>query len=139
MNHTEIMSNPPRVLSQDERAFFFDRGYVVKECMIGSYCLDKLNTAMELTGPAATIAVHHCATLYASQANLSKLGRPVLIINYCACDAVGCTAVTYPASNCLKAVRDEETKFSWLEPMNMCMPPDWSDGYTSIFEHQEEA
>jgi hypothetical protein len=24
-----------------------------------------------------------------------------------------------------------------LEPMETRMPPDWSDGYTSIFEHQE--
>ncbi|WP_338550442.1 phytanoyl-CoA dioxygenase family protein [Roseovarius phycicola] len=98
-----------------------------------------LDTAVDLTGPAGTITVHHCATLHASRANLSKLGRPVLIVTYCACDAVGYTAVTYPSSNCLKVVRGEETKFARLEPMNMRMPPDWSDGYTSIFDHQEEA
>ena len=292
MNHTEIMSNPPRVLNQDERAFYFDQGYVVKKRAIGADWLDRLNTAMaalvettrsmtsstqtydldaghttenprlrriaylddldpvfwefckdspltdlaadllgpnvrfrecminfkwadggqevkwhqdfpfypltnttvaqflvclndvgpeqgplqvvpkshegpfydhydkddnwlgyiqddklaeadldtavELTGPAGTITVHHCATLHASRANLSKLGRPVLIVTYCACDAVGYTAVTYPTSNCLKVVRGEETKYARLEPMNMRMPPDWSDGYTSIFEHQEK-
>lgn len=292
MNHMEIMSNPPRVLNQDERAFYFDQGYIVKERTIGSDWLGRLNTAtaalvettrsmkcstqtydldaghtaenprlrriaylddldpvfwefckespltdlaadllgpnvrfrecminfkwagggqevkwhqdfpfypltnttvaqflvclndvgpeqgplqvvpkshegpfydhydkddnwlgyiqddklaeagldraVDLTGPAGTITVHHCATLHASRANLSKLGRPVLIVTYCACDAVGYTAVTYPTSNCLKVVRGEETKFARLEPMNMRMPPDWSDGYTSIFEHQEK-
>ena len=283
MNHMEIMSNPPRVLNQDERAFYFDQGYIVKERAIGSDWLGRLNTAtaalvettrsmkcstqtydldaghtaenprlrriaylddldpvfwefckespltdlaadllgpnvrfrecminfkwagggqevkwhqdfpfypltnttvaqflvclndvgpeqgplqvvpkshegpfydhydkddklaeagldtaVDLTGPAGTITVHHCATLHASRANLSKLGRPVLIVTYCACDAVGYTAVTYPTSNCLKVVRGEETKFARLEPMNMRMPPDWSDGYTSIFEHQEK-
>ena len=292
MNHMEIMSNPPRVLNQDERAFYFDQGYIVKERTIGSDWLGRLNTAtaalvettrsmkcstqtydldaghtaenprlrriaylddldpvfwefckespltdlaadllgpnvrfrecminfkwagggqevkwhqdfpfypltnttvaqflvclndvgpeqgplqvvpkshegpfydhydkddnwlgyiqddklaeagldraVDLTGPAGTITVHHCATLHASRANLSKLGRPVLIVTYCACDAVGYTAVTYPTSNCLKVVRGEETKFARLEPMNMRMPPDWSDGYTSIFEYQEK-
>ena len=292
MNHMEIMSNPPRVLNQDERAFYFDQGYIVKERAIGSDWLGRLNTAtaalvettrsmkcstqtydldaghtaenprlrriaylddldpvfwefckespltdlaadllgpnvrfrecminfkwagggqevkwhqdfpfypltnttvaqflvclndvgpeqgplqvvpkshegpfydhydkddnwlgyiqddklaeagldraVDLTGPAGTITVHHCATLHASRANLSKLGRPVLIVTYCACDAVGYTAVTYPTSNCLKVVRGEETKFARLEPMNMRMPPDWSDGYTSIFEYQEK-
>ena len=96
-----------------------------------------LENAVELTGPAGTITAHHCATLHASRTNLSKLGRPMLIVTYCACDAFGYTAVTYPTSNCLKVVRGEETKFARLEPMKMRIPPDWSDGYTSIFEHQE--
>ncbi len=98
-----------------------------------------LDTAVDLTGPAGTVTVHHCAALHASRANLSKLGRPVVIVTYCACDAIGYTAVTYPTSNCLKVVRGEEAKYARLEPMEMRMPPDWSDGYTSIFEHQEEA
>jgi ectoine hydroxylase-related dioxygenase (phytanoyl-CoA dioxygenase family) len=98
-----------------------------------------LENAIDLTGPAGTVTVHHCATLHASRANLSELGRPVLIVTYCACDAIGYTAVSYPTSNCNKVVRGEEAKFARLEPMEMRMPPDWSDGYTSIFDHQEEA
>ena len=97
-----------------------------------------LERAVDLTGPAGTVTVHHCATLHASRANLSDLGRPVVIVTYCACDAMAYTAVSYPSSNCKKVVRGQEAKFARLEPMQMRLPPDWSDGYTSIFEHQEE-
>lgn len=99
----------------------------------------KLGTAVDLTGPAGTVTVHDCATLHASRANLSDRGRPVLIVTYCACDAIGYTAVAYPSSNCKTVVRGEEAKFARLEPMHMRLPPDWSGGYTSIFEHQEES
>ncbi|MEL7256751.1 MAG: phytanoyl-CoA dioxygenase family protein [Pseudomonadota bacterium] len=133
---------PLQVVPQSHQGPFYDHydeddtwlGYIPDDRLIKA----GLDTAVELTGPAGTITVHHCATLHASRANLSKLGRPVLIVTYCACDAVGYTAVTYPSSNCLKVVRGQETKFARLEPMNMRMPPDWSDGYTSIFDHQEE-
>ncbi|WP_317054889.1 hypothetical protein [Roseovarius rhodophyticola] len=46
MNHEQILSNPPRVLSQEERSFYFEQGYVVKERAIGQNWLDRLNTAM---------------------------------------------------------------------------------------------
>ncbi len=98
-----------------------------------------LETSVDLTGPAGTVTVHHCATLHASRANLSSLGRPVLIVTYCACDAMGYTAVSYPSSNCKKVVRGEEAKFARIEPVTVRVPPDWSNGYTSIFEHQEDA
>ena len=97
-----------------------------------------LDSAVDLIGPAGTVTVHDCATLHASRANLSERGRPVLIVTYCACDAMAYTAVSYPTSHCKTVVRGEEAKFARLEPMKMRLPPDWSDGYTSIFEHQEE-
>lgn len=142
LNDVGPEQGPLQVVPKSHEGPFYDH-YDKDDNWLGYIQDDKLaeaglETAVDLTGPAGTITVHHCATLHASRANLSKLGRPVLIVTYCACDAVGYTAVTYPTSNCLKVVRGEETKFARLEPMNMRMPPDWSDGYTSIFEHQEK-
>lgn len=142
LNDVGPEQGPLQVVPKSHEGPFYDH-YDKDDNWLGYIQDDKLaeaglDTAVDLTGPAGTITVHHCATLHASRANLSKLGRPVLIVTYCACDAVGYTAVTYPTSNCLKVVRGEETKFARLEPMNMRMPPDWSDGYTSIFEHQEK-
>ena len=142
LNDVGPEQGPLQVVPKSHEGPFYDH-YDKDDNRLGYIQDDKLaeaglDTAVDLTGPAGTITVHHCATLHASRANVSKLGRPVLIVTYCACDAVGYTAVTYPTSNCLKVVRGEETKFARLEPMNMRMPPDWSDGYTSIFEHQEK-
>jgi len=142
LNDVGPEQGPLQVVPKSHEGPFYDH-YDKDDNWLGYIQDDKLaeaglDTAVDLTGPAGTITVHHCATLHASRANVSKLGRPVLIVTYCACDAVGYTAVTYPTSNCLKVVCGEETKFARLEPMNMRMPPDWSDGYTSIFEHQEK-
>ena len=97
-----------------------------------------LDRAADLTGPAGTVTVHHCATLHASRANLSNRGRPVLIIGYAACDAIPYTAPAYATKNYNTVVRGEVAKYSQHDPVDMRMPPDWSGGYTSIFEHQTE-
>ena len=94
-----------------------------------------LERAVDLTGPAGTVTVHHCATLHASRANLSPFGRPVLIVGFAACDALPYTAPAYPSSHYGTVVRGNEARFSHHEPVEMRLPPDWSAGYTSIFEH----
>jgi ectoine hydroxylase-related dioxygenase (phytanoyl-CoA dioxygenase family) len=96
-----------------------------------------LDRAVELTGPAGTVTVHHCCELHASRANLSKIGRPVLIVGFAACDAMPYTPVAYPSANYGTVVRGNEARYSHHEALDMRMPPDWSGGYTSIFEHQE--
>jgi len=35
-------------------------------------------------------------------------------------------------------VRGKEARFCHHEAMDMRLPPDWSDEYTSIFEYQEK-
>ena len=109
-------------------------GYIPDEKLTDA----KLDKAVDLIGPAGTVTVHHCRALHASQPNFSKLGRPILIITYAACDAYPYTAVTYPTKNCGKVVRGKEARYCHHEEMDMRLPPDWSGGYTSIFEHQEE-
>lgn len=133
---------PLQVVPGSHKGPFYDHydrdgnwlGYI-EDCQLATASLD---TAVELTGTAGMVTVHDCATLHASGPNLSARGRPLLIVTYCACDAMAYTAVAYPSSHCKMVVRGEEARFARLEAMQMRMPPDWSGGYTSIFEHQKK-
>ncbi len=98
----------------------------------------KLDDAVELTGPAGTVTVHHCRALHASRANLSDRSRPVLIIGYAAADNRPYVAPAYRSKNYDALVRGKDARFAHHEPGDMRMPPDWSGGYTSIFDHQEK-
>jgi ectoine hydroxylase-related dioxygenase (phytanoyl-CoA dioxygenase family) len=96
-----------------------------------------LDKARELTGTAGTVSVHHCVTVHGSRQNNSPQSRPALVIGYTAADAVPYTAAPYPSSHYGDVVRGTRTGRVHQEETEMRMPPDWSDGYTSIFEHQE--
>lgn len=98
----------------------------------------ELENAVDLTGPAGTVTVHHCCTLHASRANLSPVGRPVLIVGMAACDAMPYTSPAYRSAHYGAVLRGNEARYSHHEALDMRMPPDWSGGYTSIFEHQEK-
>ena len=97
-----------------------------------------LDNAVELTGPVGTVTVHHCRALHASRANLSDQSRPVLIIGYAAADNRPYVAPAYRSRHYDTLVRGSEARFAHHEPGDMRLPPDWSGGYTSIFDHQEK-
>jgi len=91
-----------------------------------------------VTGPAGTVSVHHSRTIHGSRQNKSSQGRPVLVLTYSAADAIPYTAPAYPSSRYGVLVRGEEPGYAHHEELHVPMPPDWSDGYTSIFAHQED-
>ena len=93
--------------------------------------------AVELTGAAGTVSVHHSCTIHGSNRNNSDRGRPALVITYAAADAMPYTAAAYPGSRYGTIVRGEEARYAHHEAMHIPMPPDWSAGYTSIYDHQE--
>ena len=97
-----------------------------------------IDAATELTGPAGTVSVHHCCTIHGSSCNNSASGRPAFVITYTAADAMPYTAPPYPSSHYRVLVRGNEPLYSRHEEVRIPLPPDWSDGYTSIFEHQED-
>lgn len=97
-----------------------------------------IENAIELTGPAGTVSVHHSCTLHGSASNQSNRGRPVLVITYAAADAIPYTAAPYPSSHYGAIVRGSEPGFALHEELNVPLPPDWSTGYTSIYDHQEQ-
>ena len=94
--------------------------------------------ATELTGPAGTVSVHHCCTIHGSNRNDSAGGRPALVITYTAADAMPYTSPPYPSSHYRVLVRGSEPRYARHEEVRIPLPPDWSGGYTSIFEHQED-
>lgn len=142
LNDVGPEQGPLQVVPGSHKGPFYDH-YDKDDNWLGYIPDDKLadaglERAVDLVGPAGTVTVHHCAALHASQANLSKLGRPVLIVTYCACDAMAHTPAAYRSSHYQTVVRGTEARYARHDPMEMRMPPDWSDGYTSIFEHQDE-
>ena len=97
-----------------------------------------LKNAVELTGPAGTVTVHHCRALHASRANLSQRSRPVLIIGYAAADNRPYVAPAYKSKFYDTVVRGGVARSVHLVDGDLRLPPDWSGGYTSIFDHQEK-
>ena len=102
--------------------------------------LDKvaLDNAVSLVGPAGTVTVHHSLMVHGSASNLSASGRPAFVIGYSAADAIPYTAPPYPSSHYGKLVRGEEPGIAHHEALEMPLPPDWSGGYSSIFDHQDQ-
>lgn len=97
-----------------------------------------IDNAVELTGPAGTLTVHHSCCIHGSDKNLSQNGRPVFVITYSSADAIPYTAAPYPSSHYGVLVRGSQPRFAHHQELKMPLPPDWSHGYTSIFDHQEK-
>ncbi len=99
LNDVGPEQGPLQVVPGSHKGPFYDH-YDKDDNWLGHIQGDKLadaglERAVDLVGPAGTVTVHHCATLHASRANLSKLGRPVLIVTYSACDAMAYTPAAY--------------------------------------------
>ena len=98
-----------------------------------------LDDAVPLTGPAGTVSVIHTALVHGSESNLSKHNRPVLILGYHAADSFGYTPFPRPTRYTNLLLRGEAPRYAYHEPVDMPIPPDWSKGFTSIFENQEQS
>jgi len=118
--------------------------YDAKDKWTGAICSQDLSTAginkaIELTGKAGSISVHHSCTIHGSAQNMSALGRPMLVVTYSAADAIPYTTPPYPSSHYGALVRGNQPRYAHHEELNMPLPPDWSGGYTSIFTHQDSS
>ena len=96
-----------------------------------------VKNAIEITGGPGTVSVHHSCTIHGSGINYSTKGRPALVVTYSAADAMPYTAAAYPGSHYGIIVRGDEPRYAHHEELQVPMPPDWSAGYTSIYDHQE--
>ena len=97
-----------------------------------------LSKAESITGAAGLVSVHHSRTIHGSDANQSSSSRPALVITYNSADAIPYTAPAYPSSRYRHLVRGVAPGYAHHEEMIVPQPPDWSGGYTSIYEHQEK-
>jgi ectoine hydroxylase-related dioxygenase (phytanoyl-CoA dioxygenase family) len=86
---------------------------------------------------AGDAIVLHPLTVHSSGPNDSQTNRPYLIHGMSAADAISYTPMTWGNSHSGELVRGKPARYAHHEGMIMPLPPDWSDGYTSIFEHHQ--
>jgi ectoine hydroxylase len=94
--------------------------------------------AIELTGLAGSVSVHHSCLLHSSSANTSDRGRPMLVLTYAAADAIPYSAPPYRSSHYGELVRGVQPAYAHHEPIDLPLPPDWTHGYQSIFSDQHD-
>ena len=88
-----------------------------------------------LEGPAGSITIHNCRTIHGSKPNVSGKGRPLLLNVYAAADAFPYTHNPLYSKYDQQIVRGQAVRWAHHDPRPCLVPPDWSGGYTSIFEH----
>ena len=95
-------------------------------------------SAKFLTGPAGSVTIHNCRVIHGSAINYSDAGRPLLLNVYSAADA--CPYTANPLKTRLEGeiVRGKAARWARHDPRPCEMPPDWSDGYVSIYAVQQE-
>jgi len=103
---------------------------------VGTLPLDSVGW---MKGNAGSITVHHCQTIHGSLPNNSSRMRPLLINAYKSADARSLTS--YPDSESKQhstLIRGTPARWAELSPALCRLPPDWSEGYTSIFAIQQK-
>jgi ectoine hydroxylase-related dioxygenase (phytanoyl-CoA dioxygenase family) len=92
-----------------------------------------------LCGSAGSVTLHNYRMVHGSRANHSDLGRPLLLNVMSAADAMPYTANALKSQYEQRIIRGEPAKWSHHEDGRYLIPPDWSGGYTSIFDLQQKA
>ena len=95
------------------------------------------DTLISLPCKAGDAIVLHPLTLHGSGPNQSERSRPYLIHGMSAADSISYTPMTWGNSHSGELIRGKPARFAHHEDMVIPLPPDWSDGYTSIFEHHQ--
>ena len=98
--------------------------------------IDKSNVEY-LTGPAGTITIHNCRSLHYSPDSVASAPRPLLLNCFTAANAKPYTPHPEPTSHSFQVVRGAAARWAELDPRPCQIPPDWSRGFTTIFENQE--
>jgi ectoine hydroxylase-related dioxygenase (phytanoyl-CoA dioxygenase family) len=95
------------------------------------------DTAAYLPGPKGSITIHHSRAVHGSRPTTKANGRPLVIYAYAAADAFPYTSPKSSNSpNYRRFVRGQPATWSHLDPEPCPIPPDWSNGYTSIYAYQ---
>ena len=89
--------------------------------------------------PAGSIHIHHYRLVHWSAPNTSPAERRLLINSYSAADAVALVPNSTPSALYGQIVRGRPARTVRREAGVFRMPPDWGQGYTSIYELQSQA
>jgi ectoine hydroxylase-related dioxygenase (phytanoyl-CoA dioxygenase family) len=95
-----------------------------------------LKRAHLLELPAGSIHIHHYRLVHGSAPNLSARPRRLLINSYRAADAIPFTSDSSHSRFYGRLVRGQEARVARRQGGEIRMPPDFSKGYTSIYELQ---
>lgn len=96
-----------------------------------------VDTAKYLCGPAGSVTIHNYRTVHGSEPNLSDLGRPLLLNVVSAADAMPYTYNPLVTPQYQTIIAGKPARWAHHEAGEYIIPPDWSGGYTSIFETQQ--
>lgn len=97
----------------------------------------RTDTAVDMCGPAGTVALLDCRVVHGSAANYSSRLRPLFLNVYSAADALPFTPLPAPTSKTGVLVRGHEPTQVHMEPYPAKLPPRWDQvGYRSIFSAQ---
>lgn len=88
-------------------------------------------------GPAGSVTAHNYRTVHGSKPNVSDKPRPLLLYVLSAADAMPYTAQPLKTRYQGAIVRGQQARFAHHLEERIELPPDWSGGYTSIFELQQ--
>jgi ectoine hydroxylase len=97
-----------------------------------------LKSVRYLTGPAGSLTLHNCRTVHGSPKNTSDFGRPLLLCTLSSADAFPYTVNPIQSSKDQAIIRGKRALYAHHDPRPCLIPPDWSGGYTSIFELQQK-
>ena len=97
-----------------------------------------LSSVRYLTGPAGSLTLHNCRTVHGSPKNTSDVGRPLLLYTLSSADAFPYTVNPIRSSKDQMIIRGKRALFAHHDPRACLIPPDWSAGYTSIFDLQQK-
>jgi len=100
--------------------------------------IDSTDTVTLSCGAGDAIILHPL-TLHSSGPNESNRSRPFLIHGMSAADSKSYTAMTWGNSHSGELIRGKPARYAHHEDMIIPLPPNWSNGYTSIFEHHQRA
>ena len=99
----------------------------------------KPQNAVYLKGPAGSVTVHHCRMIHGSKSNNHpKVSRPLLLNAFSSADALPITPNPTPSRFNGKVIRGQPAKYAEFDSHPVRLPPDWSEGYSSIFALQQE-
>ena len=96
------------------------------------------STAVELVCAAGDAIMLHPLTVHGSKPNRANHARPLLNHGMSAGDSLPYTALSWGNSHTGDTLRGAGRRYAQHDELDVRLPPDWSKGYTSIFEHQQE-
>ncbi len=98
----------------------------------------KTDDSRIFTGSAGSVTVHNYRTVHGSKPNNSERARPLLLYVLSAADAMTYTPQPLPSRYEAAIVRGKPAASAHHEPGRFRLPPDWSGGYGSIFQTQQQ-